>query len=174
LVSAISCPGVQVLGRTLRKSPETEPLSEQLAQARIAIPPERRTGPLWDQVAKTLKPMTAKDAKAIAKLAADEHQVAGRGAQGPTLVVLNTVEHALQVADDLRKQGAAADVQLIHSRFRPHERQRWSAFLNRKACAPGTDRIVVATQVVEAGVDISARVLVTELAPWPSASTNLM
>ena len=29
-------------------------------------------------------------------------------------------------------------------------------------------RIVVATQVVEAGVDISARTLVTELAPWSS------
>src|SRR2546428_9715926 len=30
------------------------------------------------------------------------------------------------------------------------------------------DRIIVATQVVEAGVDISAGCLVTELAPWPS------
>ena len=30
------------------------------------------------------------------------------------------------------------------------------------------DRIIVATQVVEAGVDISARTLVTELAPWAS------
>lgn len=32
----------------------------------------------------------------------------------------------------------------------------------------GTNRIVVATQVIEAGVDLSAGVLVTELAPWPS------
>ncbi|HZZ82487.1 MAG TPA: CRISPR-associated endonuclease Cas3'' [Gemmataceae bacterium] len=30
------------------------------------------------------------------------------------------------------------------------------------------DRIIVATQVVEAGVDISAGCLITELAPWPS------
>ena len=29
-------------------------------------------------------------------------------------------------------------------------------------------RIIVSTQVVEAGVDISARTLITELAPWPS------
>ena len=30
------------------------------------------------------------------------------------------------------------------------------------------NRIIVATQVVEAGVDISANALVTELAPWAS------
>ncbi len=30
------------------------------------------------------------------------------------------------------------------------------------------DRIIIATQVVEAGVDISARTLITELAPWAS------
>jgi len=30
------------------------------------------------------------------------------------------------------------------------------------------DRIIVATQVVEAGVDVSAHTLITELAPWPS------
>ena len=29
-------------------------------------------------------------------------------------------------------------------------------------------RIVVATQVVEAGIDLNAAVLVTEAAPWPS------
>ena len=32
----------------------------------------------------------------------------------------------------------------------------------------GTDRIVVATQAVEAGVDVSAAVLFTEIAPWSS------
>lgn len=30
------------------------------------------------------------------------------------------------------------------------------------------DRIVIATQAVEAGVDVSARLLITELAPWSS------
>jgi CRISPR-associated endonuclease/helicase Cas3 len=60
-------------------------------------------------------------------------------------------------------------IELVHSRFRPAERAAWrERFLSRAACAPGTDRIVVATQVVEAGVDISAGCVVTELAPWPS------
>jgi CRISPR-associated endonuclease/helicase Cas3 len=58
---------------------------------------------------------------------------------------------------------------LVHSRFRPAERDGWrERFLSRDACTTGADRIIVATQVVEAGVDISAGCLITELAPWPS------
>jgi CRISPR-associated endonuclease/helicase Cas3 len=57
----------------------------------------------------------------------------------------------------------------MHSRFRPAEREVWrDQFLSRSACAPGANRIIVSTQVVEAGVDISAQTLVSELAPWPS------
>lgn len=152
----------------LQKSPETQPLAAQLDQGRITISPAGRKGPLWEQVTKTLQVAPAKDSKAIADLVAREHRKALSGAQGPTLVVLNTVDRACQVFDELSKLKAATDIQLLHSRFRPHERQRWQSFLNRQACAPGTDRIIVATQVVEAGVDISARVLVTELAPWPN------
>ena len=49
------------------------------------------------------------------------------------------------------------------------ERAAWrKRFLSRLACTSGVDRIIVATQVVEAGVDISAGCLITELAPWPS------
>ncbi|MFW6098809.1 MAG: CRISPR-associated endonuclease Cas3'', partial [bacterium] len=61
-------------------------------------------------------------------------------------------------------------LELIHSRFRPHERKPWrEQFLNRAfGQDKNTDRIIVATQVVEAGVDISASLLITELAPWPS------
>ena len=40
--------------------------------------------------------------------------------------------------------------------------------MNDRLTHPASDRIIVATQVVEAGVDISARTLITELAPWAS------
>ena len=51
----------------------------------------------------------------------------------------------------------------------PPKRESWrEQFLSRTACTAGADRIIVATQVVEAGVDISAGCLVTELAPWPN------
>ena len=58
---------------------------------------------------------------------------------------------------------------MVHSRFRPAEREGWrDRFLSRAACSRDADRIIVATQVVEAGVDISAGCLITELSPWPS------
>jgi CRISPR-associated endonuclease/helicase Cas3 len=54
-------------------------------------------------------------------------------------------------------------VALIHSRFRPVDRARHMELLFGEG-----DRIVIATQAVEAGIDVSARLLITELAPWSS------
>lgn len=154
----------------LAQSPDTRSVLEAL-QPPVSIPPAQRTGPLWHGVRKTCRREPVKDVKALAALVRTEHVRAGKGAQGPTLVVLNTVERALQVWELLGKDKELknTDVRLAHSRFRPHERARWTGtFLDAKACHPGTDRILVATQVVEAGVDVSAAVLVTELAPWAS------
>lgn len=96
---------------------------------------------------------------------APEHDEYGR----ITLVVCNTVERASRTFDALARLGVTKDLRLVHSRFRPHERTAWKAdFLSREACKKDAERILVATQVVEAGVDISATTLVTELAPWSS------
>jgi CRISPR-associated endonuclease/helicase Cas3 len=79
-----------------------------------------------------------------------------------TLVVLNTVPAARAVYQQLR--GGPTECTLLHSRFRGIDRAgRMAGVLARPE-----DRIVVATQVVEAGLDLSAAVLVTEAAPWPS------
>jgi CRISPR-associated endonuclease/helicase Cas3 len=84
-----------------------------------------------------------------------------------TLVVLNTVDRAKATYAAIKKnKQAPSNLLLMHSRFRPVERESLNARLQDKAAA--TNRIIVATQVVEAGVDISARTLVTELAPWSS------
>jgi CRISPR-associated endonuclease/helicase Cas3 len=81
-----------------------------------------------------------------------------------TLVVVNTVARAREVFAALRKLGIDENrLALVHSRFRAADR----AVQQAKLLAEG-DRIVVATQAVEAGVDVSARLLVTELAPWSS------
>ncbi|HMZ12343.1 MAG TPA: CRISPR-associated endonuclease Cas3'', partial [Plasticicumulans sp.] len=83
-----------------------------------------------------------------------------------TLLVLNTVERAQQVWKALSAQRPDADCVLLHGRFRPGDRQRQQARLD--APLPAAGRIVVATQCLEAGVDVSARTLFTELAPWAS------
>ena len=88
-------------------------------------------------------------------------------ASGLTLVIVNTVDRAMRLFDLLRRQSELEDVhiKLIHSRFRPYEREQWLDFLGQK---DSSRRILVSTQVVEAGVDLSAAVLYTELAPWAS------
>ena len=80
-----------------------------------------------------------------------------------TLVIVNQVARAQKVFVALRKLKPEARLALVHSRFRAGDRAKQQAELLKSG-----DRIVVSTQAIEAGVDVSARVLVTELAPWSS------
>ncbi len=84
-----------------------------------------------------------------------------------TLVVLNTVGRARAVYEALNKVKGGDELILLHSRFRPAEREVILKKVNDKTI-PKAGRIIVSTQVIEAGVDLSARVLVTELCPWSS------
>lgn len=153
----------------LSKSPDTQSLCADLPESRI--PSNQRIGRLWDDVSKPSRLEPIKGEKELAARIAELHIQLGEGSNGPTLVVVNTVDRAVGIYDELRsnKALARAEIRLVHSRFRPHERKVWrKEFLNRDACAPRTNRILVATQVVEAGVDVSAALLITELAPWAS------
>lgn len=112
----------------------------------------------------------AKDSPGFAQRIIQEHNGLLDGDYGRiTLVVCNTVHRSRQTFDEVRRQSPDQEVRLVHGRFRPAERQGWrEGFLNREASRPGVNRIIIATQVVEAGVDLSAGVLVSELAPWAS------
>lgn len=88
---------------------------------------------------------------------------------GRTIVICNTVGRAIEVYRELSSLASGIDVQLLHSRFRPVERQplqkRVLAPIDQHAM-PGS--ILVTTQVVEAGVDITCQLMYTELAPMAS------
>lgn len=101
-----------------------------------------------------------------------------------TLIILNTVERAQKLYQALdpqppkSKRGrktsadietgapASAELLLIHSRFRGPDRRAIEARLIEPATQAG--RIIIATQAIEAGVDMTCRTLFTELAPWSS------
>lgn len=139
------------------ESPDTR---EMLAALPPVITTSAPTG-----ISKPFTLVSATDEKDIATLVADS------APSGVTLIILNTVKRARTVYDALGKNKTLAsttDLHLVHSRFRPAERAAWRArFLSRNA-AREKPCVIVATQVVEAGVDISADTLVTELAPWTS------
>lgn len=94
--------------------------------------------------------------------------VAGRHRSGTlSIAVLNTVKRAVEVNQGLSGI-IPAEVVLVHSRFRPPERRAQIEAALAPVDPAGPGRIVVSTQVLEAGVDISATTLFTEAAPWSS------
>lgn len=104
---------------------------------------------------KPLSCTTIQTEREIAELAIAFHQP-----ETLTLVVLNTVGKARKVGDCLK----VSDIPLLvlHSRFLGWKRSELQQALY------SFKGIVVATQVVEAGVDIDSCVLITEPCPWSS------
>lgn len=126
---------------------------------------------------------------ALTHLAALAREVAAKHQPGTTtLAIVNTVGRAQELRTQLEKHYAATgkpkrkgepsaaavsvatqpEVLLVHSRFRAQERVQQSAWLSVPTSTTGPGRIIIATQAIEAGVDLSARILFTELAPYAS------
>ncbi|MEY4485436.1 MAG: hypothetical protein RL693_2888, partial [Verrucomicrobiota bacterium] len=104
----------------------------------------------------------------LAKAVFDEHQP-----NHLTLVVCNRVRYAQEIMAEIQSLRPATEVLLLTSRFRRKDRQetlrKVIAFEEaRKKGEPHEGMILVSTQVIEAGFDISAARLWTEAAPWPS------
>jgi CRISPR-associated endonuclease/helicase Cas3 len=119
------------------------------------------------EVAVTSITRTDKGVNQYAEALAD--QIAAKHRQGKTtLVIVNRVNRAQVLYAALKRNVARSVVPLllVHSRFRPIERRK----LNEELAAHPGDRgrLVVATQAVEAGVDVTSAVMFTELAPWAS------
>ena len=110
--------------------------------------------------------------------------VAEHHEQSLSLVVCNTVSVAQKVYTAICKAHTGdSDIILLTSRFRAQDRKVHHAKLldleaarkcvntHEATSVPGL--ICVSTQVVEAGVDVSARRLWSEIAPWPSIIQRL-
>lgn len=136
------------------------------ALPKTSIPAALREGGLWDVRKSVHFRKDIRTPEEVAQLAVGAHR-----AEQLSLVIANTVERANKIFAAMekltKKQKLNVDLRLVHSRFRGAERRNWT-FLRKAAPVGAGGRMIVATQVVEAGVDISASLLVTDLAPWSS------
>ncbi len=103
---------------------------------------------------------TAVEDRQVAQLAIEHHRPGTL-----TLAVVNTVQRAQTAFKAVQKATHGVDTVLIHSRFRQADRE---AALARLINRGEHGMIAIATQVAEAGLDISATTLLTDLAPWSS------
>ncbi|MBX7120712.1 MAG: Fic family protein [Opitutaceae bacterium] len=92
-----------------------------------------------------------------------------------TLIICNTVDRAKEVYTRIAQSvPKTCDFLLLHSRFRPPERRAQMERLNSPNRATFPDgQIVVSTQVIEAGVDVSSGILWSEVAPLASLVQRL-
>jgi len=148
--------------KVLRVDPATE-TDDRLRKLVLAPKHLRRVGDAPDSG-------VFREQKAYIARLADSVLEAHRSGQ-MTLVIVNQVKRAQELYTQVRRrlagsEGGYPELALLHSRFRPGDREREMArFVGRERAS---DIIVIATQAVEAGVDISAAVMFTELAPWAS------
>jgi len=88
-----------------------------------------------------------------------------------SILIMNTVEGAqktfMEIEKEVKKrmENGEIEILLLHSLFRPPERAK---IVDKIIHSNGRNKIIVSTQVIEAGVDISSHNLFTEVAPWSS------
>lgn len=94
--------------------------------------------------------------------------------QGKSLVICNTIRTAQSIYEELhnkiKKQNLPIRLRMIHSRFLPEDRVEKESELVKHfgKYSSGENIILITTQIVEAGMDLSAMDLFTQCAPADS------
>ncbi|MEW6745341.1 MAG: CRISPR-associated helicase Cas3' [Planctomycetota bacterium] len=135
----------------------------------MTLSAQDRAHPVLNKRLAARKPLRQSESRISGKLKDDAttlaHELKALHHTGTlSLVICNQVARAQTLYLALAKVLPQEPRFLVHSRFRAAERTALNTVLQRR----GLTGILVATQAVEAGVDISARLLITELAPWSS------
>ncbi len=144
-------------------------LSEQEIQG-SAVSKRREAVKQLCQTGVVLDAETSKGGAKTYLEALTENILEAHSGDAPTLVILNNVQRCQglyeKLAKRLKGQANAPELLLVHSRFRQAERTA----INQRilGISPDDNVVVIATQAIEAGVDISSRVMFSELAPWSS------
>jgi CRISPR-associated endonuclease/helicase Cas3 len=86
-----------------------------------------------------------------------------------TIIIRNRIDWAKKTAQSLRAQDEDLEVYLLHSELLPKDRKKVEDLAKKvfgKNAEPDTKKhVLIATQVVEAGIDISCDVMHTDLCP---------
>ena len=93
----------------------------------------------------------------------DVKEILSKYKNKPMLIIVNNVKRAQSLFKLIKKEH---DAMLVHSRFRPHERRS----INKKISniKENDNIIIISTQAIEAGVDLSSHTMITEIAPISS------
>jgi CRISPR-associated endonuclease/helicase Cas3 len=154
-------------------------LDAEVIQVQIERDPEKPDEPseletIMKGRARTIR-TAGEPLNAASIIAAHEQAIARK--MGASLVVCNTVARAqdiyVKVRDILYQRGIDSEIHLLHSRFTPKARDDKSKLLHtlmgeeqwENGHFIGKSVIVIATQVVEVGLNISSGVLHTDVAP---------
>ncbi|ABK76787.1 helicase [Cenarchaeum symbiosum A] len=85
---------------------------------------------------------------------------------GSMAVILNSVDRAQRLYSAVKGVQGQMRCVLVHPRFRADDRARLSREIH--GINEDTNVVVISTQALESGTDLSVQTLVTELAPWPA------
>lgn len=171
-------PGVQplrvmVLGATL---PLPAPGgAETSAAITHRLGPEDFEHPLIRRRRQQLKPLAIAskpyEASDYARLARERLEDVVRSGGQSLAVMVNTVDLARQIHTHLTSSSGGSRVLLVIGRNRPAERELLEEDLRAavgREGGPDEPLIVVSTQTLESGADLSFDALITESAPWPN------